>query len=232
MPETPERITLKKIWVEILEQLNLERGLGYTVKQFALRPGRAVQEYLYQDRKKYTKPFSFLFLTTAITTFLVLELVIKPNPELNNLSTAEGWNNLPGFIQPGLEMLGYWIKNYFNLFYLSTLPSVVVASYLVFKKSQPYNLAEHLVINTYIFSIQSLLYLFNIPFLVYFPTSGWAALPALLTIFYFVFAYAKIFNLGVWRALLFAFIIYYLSQMITIFLIGIALVVGMALIHI
>lgn len=47
MKEAPERITLKKLWADILEQLNLERGLGYTIKQFGLRPGRASREYLY-----------------------------------------------------------------------------------------------------------------------------------------------------------------------------------------
>ena len=114
MSEQPERITLRKVRSQILEQLNLEKGLGYTIKRFLLRPRQAVEEYLYQNRKIYIKPFSFLLLTSAITTFLILEFFLKQDPHIKDLTTAPGWEKIPELLRPGMELLGKWFEKYFN----------------------------------------------------------------------------------------------------------------------
>lgn len=228
MSETPERITLRKIGAQILEQLNLEKGLGYTIKQFLLRPGRAVQEYFYENRKRYTKPFSFLLLTTALTTFLMVEFVLKKSgSSMEELTASPEWQRLPDLLKPGLRLISTMATKYFNLFYLSTLPSTVLASYLLFRKKQPYNLAEHLVINTYIFAIQSIFYLFTIPFMANEQQAVWTSLPVLLMVLYFIYAYLKIFRLTIWRGLLYCAIVYVLSQVINLFLMGLIVLVGM-----
>jgi len=62
-PDRPNipRITWKSLAEHILEQLNLERGLGYTIKALLLKPRPALCEYLFEDRRRMVKPLGFLF---------------------------------------------------------------------------------------------------------------------------------------------------------------------------
>ncbi|MEL7122431.1 MAG: hypothetical protein AAFO07_23500, partial [Bacteroidota bacterium] len=60
-PELPgnshlPRITMSRIWKELLSQLNLEKGFIYTVRRFGFSPGKATEEYLYLDRNKLVPP--------------------------------------------------------------------------------------------------------------------------------------------------------------------------------
>lgn len=226
MGKDPERITLKKLWLELLEQLNLERGLGYTVKQFLLHPGQAVQQYLYKDRQVFTKPFSFLLLTTAVTTFLMLKFVIAGQNNFELAGSAE-WDKIPDLLKPGVELVTIGIQKYFNLVYLISLPLVALSSYWVFRKKYDFNLAEYLVISTYIFSIQSILYLINIPFFALKSTSVLAVIPSLLLILYFVLAYKQIFELKFWWAVLYSLMIYTIVQGMNLVLFALVVLVGM-----
>ncbi|MEZ4995782.1 MAG: DUF3667 domain-containing protein [Saprospiraceae bacterium] len=226
MEDTPERITLRKIGEQILEQLNLEKGLGYTVKQFLLRPARAIQEYLYENRKSYTKPFSFLLLTTAVTTFLMVELVIKKSTGGEVFTSSPEWQRLPDLLKPGLKLIGTLTTKYFNLFYLSTLPATVLASYTIFRGKVPFNLAEHLIINTYIFGMQSIFYILYVPFMASGANALLLTLPSLLMIGYFVYAYKNIFNLPWWPALFHCFLVYLLTQVINLILMGMVILGG------
>ncbi len=63
-----ERITLKSITDGILAQLNLEKGLGYSIKKMTISPGEVVQEYLFEDRSRLTKPLALVLLVVAIAT--------------------------------------------------------------------------------------------------------------------------------------------------------------------
>lgn len=229
MNNTPERITLKKIWSDLLEQFNLERGLGYTVKQFLLHPRRGTEEYLYGNRSMYTKPISFLLLTTAVTTFLMVQFVINQNLQLQDsgdLIKPEDMEKIPRLIQPGIKLLLQFTKKYFNLFYLSNLPTIVIGSYLVFRNKCNYNLAEILVINIFIFSIQSILYLFNIPFLINEHLVAFSAIPIVLMVGHFIFAYQQIFQLTIWKALLYSLLIYLIAQILNLVLFGIIILIG------
>lgn len=225
MSNAPERLTLKKIWSDLLEQFNLERGLGYTVKEWLLHPGRAADKYLYQDRRPFTKPFSFLLLTSAVTTFLMLELVIKKQGALE-FTTSEEWQEIPELLKPGIKLALIAVKKYFNLLYLASLPLVTLASYWLLRKDHPLNLAEFLVINTFIFSIQSILYLFNIPFLALMPNSILSAIPALLLVIYFVYAYKQIFQQSYWRAIWYTALIYLIAQFLSLILFGVIVLIG------
>ena len=227
MPDQPERITLKKVRSQILEQLNLEKGLGYTIKQFLIRPRQATEEYLHHNRKRYIKPFSFLLLTTAITTFLILEFFIKQDPHIQDLASAPGAERIPEMLRPGLQLLSTWMGKYFNLFYLVNLPIISLASYWVFRKKQDYNLAEYFVINTYVFSIQNILYILIIPFIINRTDSAWSTIPLFLVIFYFMYAYQQIFRLSILQSLLYSMLIYLLAQVMVSVLVGLALLVGL-----
>ena len=74
----PQRITMQKIWEYILSIFNLERGLLYTMQQMTIRPGQAINEFLFTEkRKKHIKPVSFLILTATVSTFITLKLMAQ-----------------------------------------------------------------------------------------------------------------------------------------------------------
>lgn len=228
MKTEPERITIKKIGNQILEQLNLERGLGYTIKQFIVRPGRAVQEFLYEDRSLYVKPFSFLLLTTGLATFLMLELMIKHSPDMSALTDSKEWQTIPQFLKPGVQLIILLYRKYFNLLYLLMLPMTSLAAYWLLRKKYTFNFAEILVINAYIFSIQSLFYLIRIGLLLGTTSGFWLIFSSVLTAGYFIYAYRQIFELSFWRATLYSAAIYLMAQVFNLLIFGIVVLVAAA----
>ncbi len=209
VPEHPgeDRISLRHIGERILEQLNLERGLGYTLKVLTLHPRRAMQEYLFENRRRMVAPLPLLLLTVGIATFLSYqffdleaELNLRPEQE-------ETWERLPWRLRPALQFLLAFGRQYFNLLLISTLPFLALASFFIFHRQKLYY-AEHLVINTYIYSIQTLLV---IPLLL---LIGWSpgqetiagVVTGLLSSGYLLYAFTLIFEqswqLGIVKTLL------------------------------
>lgn len=215
MEPTPDRITLRRIAEELLEIINLERGLGYTIRELAVRPGQAIRVYLFEDRKRMVKPFAFLVLTVTIATFLSLrflplgeELWPAIEADLKVAKTSEQIITL-------LKWFFTISRQYFNLVFVSSLPGLAIATYLLFRE-KGYNLAEHLVINTYIFSFQTLLYTAVVPFIV---QREWVGiLLSLLMVSYILFAFTRVFQQPFWRVVGKSILAYMISQAITSFL--------------
>lgn len=149
---TPERITFQKIGRSILQVLNLERGLFYTILVLLTKPGTAIETYLKKDRTKLVEPVRFSLVVLAITTIVFLSF--------------NGQDYIDGFLEgitdnKEIEKVTVFInvfKKYCNLFLIFILPIIAAFSYSSFKKSG-YNGAEHLVINAYVFSFQSLIFI-------------------------------------------------------------------------
>jgi hypothetical protein len=67
-----ERIDKYYISTQIQHIFTIDKGFFYTIKELVIRPGKAIQAYLFGDRKKHIKPFTFLILTSiifALTTY-------------------------------------------------------------------------------------------------------------------------------------------------------------------
>ena len=198
-----ERITLRKIFKDILYALYLERGMGYTLKRLFVAPGQTVDEYLFEDRSRLTRPFQLIIFLVAIATFLTL--FILPNTEqlLVDLHKTKGWADFTPAVQQSMEWFTMNMKQYFNVFFLAGIPFVSVATYLIFRKAK-YYFAEHLIINTYISAPQTVFFILYVPFI---NNSGlMASVQVIPVIVYTIYAYRGIFKLswteGVWRSVL------------------------------
>lgn len=165
MPQdAPERITLRYLLNELLLIANLEKGLGYTVRELLLRPRQAIVEFLRVNRRRMMKPFPMLVLLVTIAAFLSLRLLPLGEPLWQDFKEDGGAKLLSPALQEAFHMLTIAMQKYFNIVFVLSLPGQAIGSFLLFRKTG-YNFAEHLVINTYLFCIQTLLYVLILPFL-------------------------------------------------------------------
>lgn len=211
-----ERITLKSILDGILAQFNLEKGLGYTIKKMTLAPGKAVQEYLFEDRTRLTKPLTFVLLVVAIATFLSLRFM--PPEALVQKQVMN--SSVPPSLQAAVILFLKLSKQYFNILLMSSLPALSLGSYLIFRE-KGLHYAEHLVLNMYVFAMQTLI---QLPFMPFFTIAPWlAVLMVFVNVAYYLYAFAAIFQVS-WRAVIpKAIAIYLITQFVQSILFGILL---------
>lgn len=184
---TVNRITLRGIGAEILAQFNLEKGLGYTIRELLVAPDRLIATYLFEDRSRIMRPLPLLLLVVTVTTLTTLwhfPMETEINDSIRN-------SDLPSTIIPAIEQFVYFSRQYYNLLLMSSLPAIAFGSFLLFGALK-LHYAEHLVINTYIFSIQTILTLPFVPFVTLAPWLG--VVMAGLSAGYFLYAYREIFQ--------------------------------------
>lgn len=188
-----KRITLRHLSGELLKLANLEKGFGYTVRQFVAR------EYLYQDRSRMMKPFLLLALVATVATFIPLRLLPLGAPVWQSLKAEGIGSRLPLAVQEALHLVTIGMQKYFNIAFMLSLPGQSVGTFLLFRKTG-YNLAEHLVINTYLFAVQTLIYILALPFITI--DSQWPGLLLLVLMYgYWLFALRQIFRPAWWPLL-------------------------------
>ena len=66
----PVRVDAHYVSHEIQHLLHFEAGFLFTVRELLLKPGKSVQEFLFDDRSKYVKPIVFLIFTSVIFTLI------------------------------------------------------------------------------------------------------------------------------------------------------------------
>ena len=209
---TPNRITTHSIIEELLQLANLEKGLGYTIKMLAFAPGKAIRMYLFEDRQRMTKPFALLVLAVTAATFLTLQFVPTGEALWADIQKDPDIQQLPEQVATILHWFAIATKQYMNLLYLSSLPGLALATYILFPQ-KGYNFAEHLVINTYIFSFQTLAYCLFVPF---FLSGSWISflLAGVMTA-YSVLAYIQVFDEKFWAGVVKSIGAYLLAQAVT-----------------
>ena len=137
-----KRIDRRYISHEIEHVLHLDRGFFYTVRELMLRPGKAVREFLFEDRKKLVKPVLYLILCSVIFTIIIH--LLHADVSLFNIDRI---SPLQGKIRS--KEIGGWINN--SLGYSQLLLGVFIAIWLkIFFKKQQYNIYEIVVLLSYI----------------------------------------------------------------------------------
>lgn len=189
------RITLRRVGEEILEQFNLEKGFGYTIKMLFLVPGAAIQEYLFEDRQRMMRPLPLVLLLTAIATFLSFHLLPLDAGLSKPVAQSVQASGLPQGMVPLLELLQKLGKQYFNLILMSSIPFMALTSFWLFRKANLFY-AEHLVVNMYLFSAQTLLLILFLPVIAIMPMI--ALFTLCITLIYFSYAFKHIFQVS-WK---------------------------------
>lgn len=183
----PERITFSYLWGKILAVLNFEKGLPFTLWQFAIHPGKATHEYLFGNRKKFMDPVKFTVLAIAIGTYILVKNMAGLGNPFEEMIEIEDEK-----VKEGVIYLGYLFGEYYNVFLFLNIPFYAIMTKILFKKKQLY-FAEHMVINAYLYAVAT----YSTIFLLFFP-KDWSM--TIMNIFslvisvYIIWAYKKIFE--------------------------------------
>ena len=131
MKESPsvKRITLGSIWTYILEILNFERGIFYTLKTLAFYPGKVIREFLLEDRTKLVKPLKLLIILVAISSLIGHYFMPSDAEMLVTIKAQLAQYNLPEDIATTFEKVQLLSDKHSNcLLYTSPSPRDSCAS--------------------------------------------------------------------------------------------------------
>jgi hypothetical protein len=179
------RYSFSNLSYEIAESFDLDKGLLFTIRSLFTNPSEAIKGYLDTDRLRYSNPFKYFLLIVGITTFISIKIDFWKTVSFSN--TSENAENLKTFNQIYQD----YFLDYLNIWFGFAVIFTTLFSFLFFKKSG-YNIIEHFIINIYIFSQQSLIFIFLIVIMKIYPGTLW--LYFALTTVYAIWCYNDIFE--------------------------------------
>ncbi len=211
-----KRITVKTLLTDFFTNVfGWDNKFFVTTRMLLLKPHILFEEYIGGARKKYMKPMAMLVLCAAFSLFC-FNFFADDYIALNINTNAKTGEIMAGMMKDKLgddfdvetfkkEQLAFIAKStsftlkYFNLLVVFMLPLYAFIAFLTYRK--PYNYGEHLVVNCY---IQSFTFLFTslVFVLSVFTNPGLYALSMLFVIFYYTYAYGKLYKLSFAGAIL------------------------------
>lgn len=143
-----KRIDAGYISHEIQHLFHFDKGFPFTLKELLLRPGKAVREYLTENREKYVKPIVFLVFSAVIYTFLIhlfhIEVLIF---NIKGLGKTAGWEN-----SMYIDAINNWVDS--HLGYSALIIGFFMALWAkMFFYKKGYNIFEIFVLLSYIFGV-------------------------------------------------------------------------------
>ncbi|HMQ46789.1 MAG TPA: DUF3667 domain-containing protein [Saprospiraceae bacterium] len=151
-----ERVSLRKMWVNILSILNLERGMFYTIWQLILAPGTAMQRYLFLDRSRFIEPLKFLVI--AVAFFLFMAINYFPNSNWFDVDQEASFSNG----SESYSKVTVFLQQYANLVMLFSVPIAAWISWRLFRKYR-LNYGEHLVLNAFLYGFLTFVSILMLP---------------------------------------------------------------------
>jgi len=211
-----ERITMSSIGRLMLQAFNLEKGLFYTLWGLTFWPEKVINVYLFEDRNKATKPFTFMLMLTALMAYVTLSFVDFDMMLSEQISSGDP-EKLKESHKAIREIVVDLYNRWFNLLSFATVPFAALTTYWFFGRAK-YYFAEHLILNTYIVAYTGIFLIvttFLTPMLGYFVVTQ---IYFLLAFVYTVYAYGRLFpQYSRWQNIVrssLAVSIYYLSYIL------------------
>jgi len=123
---------------------HFDKGVLYTTKQLLTRPGHTIREFLDGKRVRHFQPLSFVIV---LATFygLLWHYLIFDRLHASLIEPRDDITRASGKIVA-------WMTEHFAVDGLILIITSTLVSYVTFKKWK-YNLAEHLVLNTYLMGL-------------------------------------------------------------------------------
>ena len=115
---------------------HVHSGLLFTIRELFVRPGVTLRGYIYGKRVSYFNPFTYLLLMSLVGGFLYK------------------WSGMPEHFNDIFLASDDTIRftgKYFSYRMLFTIPAYAIMCSIIYR-SFKYNIAEHLIINTFLIS--------------------------------------------------------------------------------
>ncbi|NOQ72609.1 MAG: DUF3667 domain-containing protein [Crocinitomix sp.] len=217
-----ERITFKTLISDAFwRAIGWDNKYLKTVRHLIIKPQVILSGYISGVRKRYVNPIAFfaIGMTISLITFNVfqdhyLELsgvgdvqIDKnfqlPDEPVISFGTGAAPTETIEAIETQRQIAAYIQKSilkYFNIYSFALLPLYTFVAFLVFRKKN--NFTEHLIINAY---LQGTLFLYTTLFflLTLFALEGLYYYAALFGVFYYTYAYGRLYKLGFWKSILY-----------------------------
>ncbi|MCU0431312.1 MAG: DUF3667 domain-containing protein [Cytophagaceae bacterium] len=177
-----------------------KKGLLYTVKELSLRPGHAIRKVIEGQRLSLYPPFKYLLLMGAIVVLFSLRYKF-----FHNEVTSSHADN-PLYALEFVRMNSGFFDGFFQfaedkatILNLVAIPIFTLFSWLFFKEYS-FNLAENLILNTFITAHQLFFLLWLSPLIEYSPAYKSFLIPlyTLATMGYNVWVYVQFFQGRIW----------------------------------
>ena len=154
---TVKRITVQQSMTDFLDAFNVERGLVYTVKMLFKRSGSLIRFYLTEGRYKIVNAFRLLIISTAFSLIL-----------LSFTDSFQLFYNVTGDTAAETSEMERFMNtlftDWYNLILWLSIPAYATCSFLLLKKYEPFNYAEHMVIQSFLVSVSNILIIVFLPF--------------------------------------------------------------------
>ena len=132
-----KRYTLTNLPQEFLHGFfHIHGGLLYTIKELFIHPGVTLRGYIAGKRINYFNPFTYLVIISLAGGFMYASSGITEHINDN-------------FLASGKTI--FFTREHFSIRILLNVPAYALLSWIMFR-SYKYNLAEHLIINTFLMS--------------------------------------------------------------------------------
>lgn len=150
----PERHTLRRV-IQVERERAAKRAnlIFSTLRDIVLQPEKVVQAYLNGKYKKYYNPFRLFVFSSALLSFVVVQIYDKGAfSEVMRSASGGGGNESLNM------MLVEGITRYFSALLWISVPMITLAA-TWFYKSKGWYYGEHLVLHFYLYSVLNLLYI-------------------------------------------------------------------------
>lgn len=141
-----KRIDHKYVLHEIVHVLHLEKGIGYTIRELVIRPGKSVRTYVSENRSRLVKPVIFIILTSLIYSVVSHWFHVETphhTPQEKSIMSA-------------VSVIFDWIQHHYG--YANMVMGIFIALWLkLFFLKQPYNFFEILILLCFVMGIGMLL---------------------------------------------------------------------------
>lgn len=201
-----KRIDANYISHEIQHIFHIEKGYLYTIAQLLKNPGKAVREYLYENRVKYVKPIVYLVFSGVLLTLLLHFFHVEYT--LMSLNNFEYFHNLEKKFNA--ENINEWSDGHIG--YSALIIGIFISLWVkVFFFKREYNIYEIVVLMSYCFGTLFILMLLFTALAISLKINLIAQLGTIMSQIYIIWSIGQFFGENKISNYLKAFICYFLG---------------------
>ena len=147
-PTNVKKIDKNYLIQEVKEFFSGNKGLIYTVKKVAVNPGESVRQFIAEDRYRFVKPITFLFIASLVYAIV---------SSLFNISTADFFEQADDAYESSIgTFISTWIFE--NPGYSNLIVGLFMAFWMkLFFRKAGYNLFEIFILLCFVTGIMTLL---------------------------------------------------------------------------